>query len=251
MSNQHDVSLEQIVTMTRQFARHADELTFSRTDITVYNPLQYAWEPHECYLRKFAGSPKQVVFLGMNPGPNGMAQTGIPFGDPVMVLGWLNIEKPVGKPAREHPKRPVEGFRTAKREPSGTRLWTLMREEFATPERFFTDHLVLNYCPLCFMEESGRNLTPDKLPRYDKNTLETICDHYLVRIVELLRPTWLIGIGRYAEKKLLQIRSQLDAEDSKPAVGWVLHPSPASPAANRGWSSAARAQLIEQGVWRP
>jgi len=29
----------------------------------------------------------------------------------------------------------------------------------------------------------------------------------------------------------------------------VLHPSPASPAANRGWGEAATRQLVELGVW--
>jgi single-strand selective monofunctional uracil DNA glycosylase len=33
-------------------------------------------------------------------------------------------------------------------------------------------------------------------------------------------------------------------------LGKVLHPSPASPAANRGWAEAATRQLIEQGVWQ-
>ncbi|MGM0432423.1 MAG: uracil-DNA glycosylase family protein [Spirochaetota bacterium] len=249
MNNWHDASLEQIVESTRGFARQIDELTFSRDDITVYNPLHYAWEPHEYYLRKFAAGPKQVLFLGMNPGPNGMAQTGIPFGDPVMVSRWLNIEGSVGKPVPEHPKRPVEGFQTAKREPSGTRLWSLMQEEFVSAERFFSDHMVLNYCPLCFMEESGRNLTPDKLPSRDKNQLESICDAYLLSLIDCFKPLWLVGIGRYAEKKFHQIRSQLDGTQTEPTVGWVLHPSPASPAANRGWASAARTQLIEQGVW--
>jgi single-strand selective monofunctional uracil DNA glycosylase len=30
----------------------------------------------------------------------------------------------------------------------------------------------------------------------------------------------------------------------------ILHPSPASPAANRGWSAAATEQLIAAGVWK-
>src|SRR5689334_22585808 len=75
----------------------------------VYNPLEYAWPAHELYLEKYAAAPKQVLFLGMNPGPFGMAQTGIPFGEVAAVRDWLKIQTPVKKPAREHPKRPVEG----------------------------------------------------------------------------------------------------------------------------------------------
>ena len=32
-------------------------------------------------------------------------------------------------------------------------------------------------------------------------------------------------------------------------IGRVLHPSPASPAANRGWAAAAEKQLLALGVW--
>ncbi|XP_041320208.1 single-strand selective monofunctional uracil DNA glycosylase-like, partial [Pyrgilauda ruficollis] len=38
----------------------------------VYAPLEYAWEPHRRFVRRFLRSPKAVLFLGMNPGPFGM-----------------------------------------------------------------------------------------------------------------------------------------------------------------------------------
>ena len=44
----------------------------------VYNPLDYARVPHAEYVTRFANSPKRILFLGMNPGPWGMAQTGVP-----------------------------------------------------------------------------------------------------------------------------------------------------------------------------
>ena len=35
---------------------------------------------------------KRVVFLGMNPGPFGMAQVGVPFGEVAAVRDWLRID---------------------------------------------------------------------------------------------------------------------------------------------------------------
>nr|MDA3833176.1 single-stranded DNA-binding protein [Spirochaetales bacterium] len=147
-----EVLIEKIIYLTKKLASDVSGCGFSRPDITVYNPLEYAWRPHERYLRSFAASPKRVLLLGMNPGPWGMVQTGVPFGDVSMVRDWMGIEEPVGKPAAEHPKRPVHGFLTRKSEVSGSRLWGLMRERFRHADRFFADHLVLNYCPLVFME---------------------------------------------------------------------------------------------------
>lgn len=43
----------------------------------VYNPVEYAAEIHCAYLEKFLTGPKSVLFIGMNPGPWGMVQTGV------------------------------------------------------------------------------------------------------------------------------------------------------------------------------
>uniref|UniRef100_A0A224YZ97 Single-strand selective monofunctional uracil DNA glycosylase n=1 Tax=Rhipicephalus zambeziensis TaxID=60191 RepID=A0A224YZ97_9ACAR len=76
----------------------------------VYNPLEYARETHECFVRKYCRTRKEVLFLGMNPGPFGMAQNGVPFGDTAHVVGWLGIQGHVAKPKHEHPRRPVLGL---------------------------------------------------------------------------------------------------------------------------------------------
>lgn len=209
----------------------------------IYNPLAYAWAPHRAYLEKYGSSPKRVLLVGMNPGPFGMAQTGVPFGDVAMVRDFLGISGPVGRPAAEHPQRPVVGFSCKRSEVSGTRLWGFAREKFGSAEHFFSSFFVVNYCPLVFMEESGRNLTPDKLPRKFKATLEQLCDRALRATVELLEPRWVLGVGAFAEKRAKIAVSGLSAE-----VGSILHPSPASPAANRGWSQIVEKQLSELGI---
>ena len=134
----------------------------------------------------------------MNPGPFGMAQNGIPFGDTAMVRSWLGIEAPVERPRREHPKRPVMGFGMTRGEVSGARLWGWARERFRTPERFFRRAFVWNYCPLSFMNESGRNVTPDKLPRAERDPLFAACDDALAAVIARLRPAKVVGVGAFA-----------------------------------------------------
>jgi single-strand selective monofunctional uracil DNA glycosylase len=228
----------------RRLAQEVEDLRFAAPAAYVYNPLEYAWGPYEAYLRRFARTHKRVVFLGMNPGPFGMVQTGVPFGEVAAVRDWLKIEAAVGRPTREHPRRPVEGFACLRSEVSGRRLWGLFAERFQTPKRFFDQHLVMNYCPLAFLEAGGRNVTPDKLPAAQRAALFAACDDHLRTAAAILQPEWLIGIGDFAFK-----RAQLLFQNGAPKVGRILHPSPASPAANRNWAASAARQLAELGVW--
>lgn len=218
-------------------------LSFAPPVSHVYNPLTYAWAPHTAYLERYGHGSKRVVFLGMNPGPFGMVQTGVPFGEVAAVRDWMGICEPVDKPALENPKRPIEGFACMRSEVSGRRLWGLFAERFGTAENFFADHFVANYCPLALFD-GGRNVTPDKLPAAEQAPVLAACDAHLCALVDALQPEWVIGVGAWAETRA---REALGARPLR--FGRVLHPSPASPAANRGWSAAATRQLLEQGVW--
>lgn len=219
-------------------------LKFSPPVTHVYNPLDYAWAVHETYLRQYATGPRRVVFLGMNPGPFGMTQTGVPFGEVAAVRDWLGIRQTVRQPACEHPRRPIDGFDCARSEVSGRRLWGLFAQRFGTARDFFAEHLVVNYCPLAFMEQSGRNLTPDKLPAKEKAALFSACDEHLRSVITALRPAWVIGIGDFAAK-----RAESVFPNGAFKIGRILHPSPASPAANQDWPGLATAQLRKLGVW--
>ena len=227
-------------------AAGCDALRFGSSVQAVYNPLVYAARPHNRYLERAASSPKKVIFLGMNPGPWGMAQTGIPFGEVAAVREWLGIEAAVGKPEREHPKRPVLGFDCTKSEVSGRRLWGLFRERFKTPGEFFREHFVANYCPLVFMAGTGANITPDKLPTQEAAPLFELCDRALADTIRVLKPDWVIGVGGFAKKRIDRLKNA----GGKPfSAVQILHPSPASPRANAGWGSAVTRTLIEQGIW--
>ncbi len=223
-----------------------DRLDFAPPVAFVYNPLRYAREVWHRYLERYADGPRRIVFLGMNPGPWGMAQTGVPFGEVAAVRDWMGLAGRVGRPAAEHPKRPIAGFDCARSEVSGRRLWGLMAQRFGSPPRFFAEHFVANYCPLVFMAESGRNITPDKLPSGERAELFAACDEFLTTLVRELETDHVIGVGKFAAEQAVRA---LGALYRPPAVAAILHPSPASPAANRGWAEQATAELIALELW--
>lgn len=231
-----------LIDISRTLSRDVDSLSFASPVSHVYNPLAYARTPHEQYLARYGSGLGRVVMVGMNPGPFGMAQTGVPFGDVVMAREFLGIEADVGRPSSEHPKRPVEGFECRRREVSGTRVWSWARERYTTPERFFSRFFVLNYCPLVFIEHGGKNRTPDKLPVSERGALFAACDKALEAVVEALEPSIVIGIGAFARRRCD------DVLDGRFPTGTILHPSPASPAANRGWAARVDEQLAEMGI---
>ena len=229
----------------RELSGAVSALRFGEPVTHVYNPLDYAWGAHEQYLNLAATGKKKVVFLGMNPGPFGMAQTGVPFGEIAAVRDWIGIDAPISKPKNEHPKRPVDGLACNRSEVSGRRLWGLFAERFNSAEVFFADHFIANHCPLVFMEETGRNRTPDKLPAAEADPLMAVCDSHIRDVVQILKPEWLVAVGGFAEK-----RAETALDGLKVRIGKILHPSPASPAANRGWSEQATKQMNEHGIWR-
>jgi len=234
-----------LIAAAEELNRRLTPLTFSDGVTHVYNPLTYARAPHEQYLKRFGNSRKRVVFIGMNPGPYGMTQTGVPFGEIASVKDWMGINEPVGKPPVEHPKRPVLGFACPQSEVSGRRLWGLFASRFGTPEAFFEDHFVANYCPLVFMEESGKNRTPDKIAPKEMAPAYAACDAHLVSVIAALEPEWVIGVGGFAESRALIAAASFP--DIK--VGRVLHPSPASPAANKDWAGNVTRTLEKLQVW--
>ena len=232
---------EQVITAARELCREMESLSFAAPVAYTYNPLTYAWAGHEAYIRRFATGPRDVLYLGMNPGPFGMAQTGVPFGEIAAVTLWMGITAPIGQPPAMHPKRPVQGFSCPRSEVSGRRLWGLFEEMYGTAEEFFKHAYVANYCPLIWMGETGANITPTQLPKAQVEALDAACQRHLVRLIEILQPRVLIGVGGYALKQLELAAAALPGQQF--TLGTMLHPSPASPIANKHWPTRPKEQI--------
>lgn len=232
-----------LVEAARRLSHAVDDLRFAAPVTHVLNPLDYAWEMHRRYLERYGDGSRRVVFVGMNPGPFGMAQTGVPFGEVAAVRDWLGLDAPIGRPAREHPERPVDGLACARSEVSGARLWGFARSDYGTPERFFARFFVWNYCPLAFMESSGKNRTPDKLAKAEAHALYEACDEALRALVGAVSPKLVIGVGAFAEARAREALDGLGVP-----IGRIAHPSPASPAANRDWAGTVRRELAALGL---
>ena len=235
-----------LIRIAQNMRTQLSSLQFARPITHVYNPLEYAWDAYRMYTERYGTNTSQIVLLGMNPGPWGMAQTGVPFGEIGYVRDWLRIHTEIGTPKIQHPKRPIQGFACSRSEVSGQRIWGWAKHTFQQPETFFRRFFVMNYCPLLFMEESGKNRTPDKLPARERDPLTEICDEALRRTIDVLHPSWVIGVGKFAETRARQALTGLDV-----SIGRILHPSPASPLANKGWAEIASKQLQALGIELP
>ncbi len=230
---------------TDRMVERLSRVSFHTPAAYVYNPLSYARAPYGEYLKRYATGRKEAVFIGMNPGPWGMVQNGVPFGDTLSVREWLGIDGPVGRPAKRHPKRPVLGFACDRREVSGKRLWGWARQRFGTPQRFFERFFVANYCPLAFFNNDGANITPDRLRKADREALFDVCDQALRETLDAFQPRYVIGIGTFSESRA---RAALSDHTGGMTIGRISHPSPANPKANRGWARLIEGELKAMGL---
>jgi len=230
-------------TLIDQLVADVSRLSFHPPVTHVYNPLVYARNGYDQYTAKFGTGPKEVLLVGMNPGPWGMTQTGVPFGEIEAVVRWMGIRPRIEVPETTHPKRPVDGIHCRRREISGQRLWGWARQRFGTPEAFFSRFFVANYCPLMFVESSGRNRTPDKLPAGERQPLFEACDKALRDVVDLLKPSFVVGVGGFSAKRI-----PLALGGKSQTTGRITHPSPANPRANKGWEPLIETELETLGI---
>ncbi len=225
-----------LLRIARSLARDVAGLKLT-TPSHVYNPLAYAWAGHQEYLRRYGSQRGRVLLLGMNPGPWGMAQTGVPFGDVVTVREWFGITSQLGKTLPEqHPKYPILGMACHRNEGSGSRLWRWADARVGKPDAFFERFFVWNYCPLLFIG-NGRNLIPEQLNKDETAVLTAVCDRSLAAVIHALAPATVVSIGRYAERRAKAVLGE-DAD-----VRYLIHPSPANPLANREWPALAEQVL--------
>tara|TARA_Y100000768_G_scaffold372124_1_gene339495 strand:+ start:524 stop:1255 length:732 start_codon:yes stop_codon:yes gene_type:complete len=220
------------------------ELTIRGTVDCVYNPLEYAWDVHKRYIEISGDMGASTVMMGMNPGPHGMGQMGIPFAATSMVRDLLGISGiDVNQPSIIHPRRPVVGLDYPREEVSGTRIWGLLSDTYGSASEIFEKVFLVNHCPLMLLDgPRGSNITPDKISGPIVRELLERCDEHLLEVVEILNADTVIGIGKFAEK-----RANNALRDSGVEVKGCWHPSPASPLANRNggadWRENVRSVL--------
>lgn len=237
-----------LVDASRSLCAAVDALSFGPPAAYTYNPLAYARAAHELFLTRYGeGRPAaRILLVGMNPGPFGMGQTGVPFGDIVAAKEWMGLAAPVDVPASFHPKRPILGYESTRREGSGKRLWGWAEQRWGSPDAFFDAFFVHNYCPLWFTEESGRNLIPEKLPKAEREPLLAACDKGLRDVVAAIEPRAIVGVGKFAERRANEVLGGLGLP-----ITSILHPSPANPRANKNWIGEVEPVLRDFGVQIP
>ena len=239
--------MKNIVERTKEFAFQCAQLKYPDT-VYVYHPLIYAWNFHEKYLHLYVKEHTKTLFLGMNPGPFGMAQTGVPFGEVNVVKEYLHLDEPLQDIPLTHPKRPIDGLHCQRSEVSGRRLWALIEQRYPLAHLFPTHLAIMNYCPVVFVDKcsTGKNIIPEKIEKEVRVQLEKVCDNYLDDIITIIKPNSVVGIGQYAKKKLEMSISRLEKDIY---VTSILHPSPANPKANSGWAPIVEKVLIEENIW--
>ena len=223
----------------------AEELQHRQYDVKskvkfILNPLDYAREPHIKFLSKYLTGPKSVLFVGLNPGPWGMCQTGLPFGEVNKCRDFLGITGAVWQPEHTPPKLKILGFDSTRREVSGDRFWSFVARVWTTAESFFSDCFIVNYCPLAFTTETGKNVTPAQFSSEDRKAVFRVCDEALYNMIRVLRATHIVAIGKVVLARVQQLQADRQLELR---LHPVMHPSPANPAANKDWLGLATRSL--------
>ncbi|CAG2210943.1 SMUG1 [Mytilus edulis] len=236
----------QFLEAEKRLCQHLKMISFGEPVSHIYNPLVYAFETHLKFLKTFCTSDKSVLFLAMNPGPFGMSQNGVPFGEVSAVRDWFKIRGNVQKPAREHPKRCITGLDCHRSEVSGGRFWGFFKRVCGTPEVFFRHCFVHNFCPLAFMSPTGRNITPPELRADQRNALNHACDMALIETLNILQVKIIVCIGKFVESRVQSVLKNQGNNEIR--VERITHPSPINPAANKGWDDTVYQQLKDIGI---
>ncbi|XP_033227420.1 single-strand selective monofunctional uracil DNA glycosylase isoform X2 [Belonocnema kinseyi] len=231
-----------ILALEKNLSTKLSEIKFKAPIDYIYNPIEYAHDVHSNYVHTYCQGTKKILFLGMNPGPWGMSQNGVPFGEVSMAKEWLKMSGKIQKPPREHPERKITGFDCTRKEVSGLRFWGFFRDLCEKPENFFRHSYVHNYCPLAFMTSNARNITPADIKTEEQKKLLKICDDVLEEIFKLLKVEIVIGIGRFVEEraKIVMRNGKINIK-----VIYMAHPSPRA-LHNENWPEKAKATLEDQ-----
>ncbi|XP_034245279.1 single-strand selective monofunctional uracil DNA glycosylase-like isoform X1 [Thrips palmi] len=238
---------EELLRIELELCAQISSLMFSLPVRYVYSPIEYAFDLHAQFVRNFCNTSKKVLFLGMNPGPWGMSQTGVPFGEVSVVKDWFGLQGSVKKPKHEHPSRLIQGLDCRRSEVSGKRFWGLFREICGSnPYLFFKNCFIYNQCPIALMSDTGKNITPAELKASESKVLLAFCDKALTKVIQLLKVHLVVGIGKFAEKRACIALNEACLKEVK--VVSIPHPSPRNAHCSGNWKEVVAKILTDLGI---
>jgi single-strand selective monofunctional uracil DNA glycosylase len=238
--------------MARQLAR--------ATGWLVLNPGRYGERWHARFRRAYPMSPRPLLVFGLNPGPYGMAQTGVPFTDlkrlesalPGLWKDLVASGEPVTRPGLAPPSLARHLTRTF--ESSSVRVYRFLERAYGRPELALREVVFVNPCPLLFIDpETGANRTPADLPRALRarkaaelvHAFEELRRATVLEAVAELEPRGAILLGRDVAAAVGEaLRAALGARS---VVEWE-HPARAVP---ETWSRGLADELRKRGLLRP
>lgn len=204
----------------------------------ILNPLVYAWHLHEEYMGKVPQGTK-ILFVGMNPSPSSL--TGIPFYEKDAMTNLFGAPL-LTQLLNEMPAK----YRGNETSESGQRFWEFVFKKFGSYDKFFRYCFIINYCPLIFMNKDGGNVPLDGFNDASQSLLKNlmaISDSGLKDIIDHIKPTLIIGIGRYAFNRVRQ------ANTSNIKCYQIRHPSPATGMTSDQWMNKIGGFLENNMYW--
>jgi single-strand selective monofunctional uracil DNA glycosylase len=211
----------------------------------IWNPGLYAASWHALFRKEYPASAGCILVFGLNPGPYGMAQTGIPFTD----LKRLREHLPRLAKGLERRGCSLAGVGLAPRslrpylsrtfESSAVRVYRFLSRGWGSAEDGWRSVVVANPCSLLFMDAAGENRTPADLVgavsrrtgslvaarrlRERCNALRRLAAREAVRV---LSPRGVVLLGKDAQRAMQTGIAPLLGPDS--ILGWE-HPARAVP----------------------
>ncbi len=228
----------------------------------IWNPGLYGETWHARFRRLYRPGQHPLVVFGLNPGPYGMAQTGIPFTDIrrlVSALPDLAAELRGRGERVEPPGLAPPGLRpylSRSFESSAVRVYRFLKKGWGGAERGWTEVVVANPCTLLFIDPAeGKNRTPADLARAARlrgsgrdQVRELVESFGRIRIrcavesIEALSPRGAILLGKDVQAALGPALRRILGEAR--VIPWE-HPARAVP---ESWASGLLSALRRRGL---
>jgi len=211
--------------------------------LQVWNPALYALDIYQEYLTKFPPEPGAILALGLNPGPYGMAQTGIPFTDCRTASGALGMEMTIpGKAPDDLISRlkKANGKWRGTYERSSLGMYRFLILAWGDIKTAYRNWFVGNPCPLLFLDPERWNVTPaDPRLRRMKEVGE-LRQRAVIGFSEILNPRGIVCFGKDVAKAVGEVAIRQVGPDR---VVFYEHPARAVP---EKWAAGLLQELTQR-----